>query len=455
MFTFLASRSSPSYDTESAADLVTQTETGSTRSSYPPLAPESSSSPSFSSLSSSSSSSSSLSVNVINFLRLLHKIEKLGEKSLTQQQSFATGKHKESPYKQLRPHPHSSSSLSSHDQILFLKGVDQCRSVLSSLADSDNSSINSMDITQYTIRVNHLINLSKQHHEQFIATQTLKKNSLRQKKFSYPKLSSSTQNKDREQNGILSDNTSYGEEEEDADEFTQIQSIPHAQLPVLSFASPAIRKNNNNQNTTSSTPSSSSSSASLENSNTAAPTTPSASAVDDGTSSASVSSSSSTLYQPRPTHSIEELRSRLFSRLNDSAASDKDSSFSSSSSSSSVSPRSSSSVYNPTATVEDRDAFASALADDAVMGDLSSLTTQLKDYVLQLNKALKLDSAQLENTNELMNLNLSHVQEENKRLKQWSRQNCSDSCMMAALIITLFSIFMAMVLFMKVVGKPH
>lgn len=372
MFSLLASRSLPFGGT---AAVSSSPFSNASPPPKPPLLSPSLAYASSPSLSSTSSPSSPLSPSHINFLRFLSKLERL----------ISEGE---------------GDKLPTHEQILLLKGVEECISLFEALSPS----LPSLSLAQYTSRVNHLINRAKKEQIHLVERNKLKEEIKQRRPPPYPRPSA---------------------EHHDP-------SLPHAALPILSSFS-------------SKDPSVPSVSSSLSSS------LPSSEAMDDLSPSLAPSPSPS-VYEPRPLLTIDDIRSRLFARIEENNKGMRELLHAGKESlppSSAGDP-----YYNPQGTVEDERAFESALADDKVLGDLSSLTSQLKDYVGEINTALKNDRVHLDNASNLMDINLSHVERENKRLKQWARASCGDSCLMAALIVGLFLIFMGMVMLMKIVPAP-
>ena len=82
------------------------------------------------------------------------------------------------------------------------------------------------------------------------------------------------------------------------------------------------------------------------------------------------------------------------------------------------------------------------------------MTASLKENALRLRSALGSDARVLEATDELLDRNLTAVRVENSRLKRWAAAGCGEMCWNIALVVTLWTVFIGMFIFIKIFPAP-
>lgn len=98
--------------------------------------------------------------------------------------------------------------------------------------------------------------------------------------------------------------------------------------------------------------------------------------------------------------------------------------------------------------------FAAELAQRALLEELHGMTESLKANALQLRSAMRKDSAVLADADSLLDRNLSAIKVENARLKRWASAGCGEMCWNIVLIVTLWAVFIATFLFIKIFPAP-
>lgn len=86
--------------------------------------------------------------------------------------------------------------------------------------------------------------------------------------------------------------------------------------------------------------------------------------------------------------------------------------------------------------------------------ELLSLTEALKNNAQNISKALKEDEKVLDRADSSLTTNLSAIQTENARLKKWSENACSETCMYMFLLSICITVFFLTFIFIKLFPAP-
>ena len=98
--------------------------------------------------------------------------------------------------------------------------------------------------------------------------------------------------------------------------------------------------------------------------------------------------------------------------------------------------------------------FSADLSQRRLMNDLHDMTDTLKSNALRLRSALATDSKILDSVDQQLDENLHSIKHENSRLSKWASTGCSEMCWNILLIVTVWAIFIAMFIFMKIFPAP-